>query len=94
MKRTYNYFCLNDVCSGERTQKVVMDEDNKEDVLCIHCGGKMKRLGVECNVVGRFSSRSLEERKMMLKKRSNEHYQKHIKEEKLYLDRAATGLER
>lgn len=94
MERVYNYFCLNDNCTGNRSQKVKMDEEDKEDVFCIHCESKMKRLGQECNVIGRFSCMSLNERKVFLKKRSNEHYKKHIKGEKEYLDRAALGLEK
>lgn len=93
MKYVYNYWCLNSECE-ERDSQVKMDETEKDEVYCLHCGSKMKRLGRVCNVVGKFACMSLNERKAYLKKRSSKHFEKKLKESKDYLDRKAMKLEK
>ncbi len=43
---------------------------------------------------GRFNSMSKEDKKRVLKKRSDDHFKKNIKERKEYMDRKTFGLEK
>lgn len=50
-------------------------------------------IGFEKVSFGKISSMSMQDRKKILKKRSNEHFNKNIKERKEYLDRSFLGKE-
>ena len=50
-------------------------------------------VGFEGVAFAKIGSMSPQERKQVLKKRSNEHFKKHIKPRKEYLDRAMIGKE-
>lgn len=69
-----------------------------KDIECPVCKIEREELKIEhpdgfsCNFQ-KIGSMSPQERKKVLKKRSNEHYQKHIKEKKQYLDRKIFGKE-
>lgn len=81
----YNCFCLD---CGKRFKSE--EEVNHE---CPSCESvKIKVLGQECGVFGKFSSMSPKDKQTVLKKRSNEHYKREIKEKKEYLDRTALGM--
>jgi len=69
---------------------------------CPKCGLQRKTIEMKLNssssdsfnvYFNKFSSMSKEEQKAVLKKRSNEHFKKTLKEKKEYMDRKFYGLE-
>lgn len=90
----YNYFCKNESCQEKKTieiKKNKKDEDREE--FCSCCGSKLERLGVKCEVFGRFESLPVAEKKKKLKKRSTDHFNKYIKPKAEYQQRVSVGLE-
>jgi len=89
----YNCVCF--TCEG--SGKFQFDSELRYSELlhvpCPNCGSNnTKVLGQENNTFAKFSSMSLKDKQLSLKKRSTEDYKKNIKEKKEYLDRSALGL--
>ena len=89
---SYNYFCTNNGCPNEdrrRSFVVSKDPSQKDEIeLCPFCETELKLLGE--NVSGgymKINSMTPEQRKVVLKKRSNQDYIKNIKEKKEYTDK-------
>lgn len=69
---------------------------------CPICGSQRKTIELKVQEVSpgfnvyynKFNSMSKEDKKKVLKKRSDEHFKKNLKEKKDYLDRKAFGLEK
>ena len=80
MNRKYNYRCLNSDCK-ETFIKAWRDSENlTTPELCPTCQSEMKLMGEEYNCVALFSSKSNEEKKVILKKRAAEHTKTKMKD--------------
>lgn len=79
---SYGLFMLKQCPSCKKLRKAIYDEKLKEESV-----------GFENVAFAKIGSMTPQERKKVLKKRSNEHFQKHIKPRKEYLDRAIIGKE-
>lgn len=82
MDLIYNCFCSNENCEN-RSSKIKASEGFPE-LTCPFCGAPVKILGHESNIYGAYTSASKEQKTEMLKKRSHEHFEKHIKPYKEY----------
>lgn len=86
----FNCICFD--CPDSGRFKVEAEEVPAE-IICPNCGSReTKVLGQESGIFGKIASMSPQDKQKVLKKRSNDHYKKEIKEKKEYLDRAAVGL--
>lgn len=93
-----NYICENPSCEGyNKTVVVQWDGSNaldlKNKTTCPHCNQKMKsidstktRVSIHNVATSKLSTMSIIDRKQMLKKRSDDHYKKNIKDKKEYMD--------
>lgn len=85
-KIKYNYWCSNPSgnCSLRQNQHIIKDESiAKKKEFCIECGSELKLLGTLGTM--NFNGMSLmtkDQQAQVMKKRSHEHYKKHIEENK------------
>ena len=85
----YNCICFD--CPRDGKFQIELESISK--VTCPNCGSeRTKILGESCGVFAKFSSMSPQDKQKALKKRSDEHFKKNLKEKKEYLDRSALGL--
>ena len=84
------WWCINDECL--RKQRIVrMKEEGKEDEAeyCNDCGAELKLAGFRPTFVGKFSGLSRQEKQAVLKKRSKDHYERLMKDERIERNRKA-----
>ena len=87
----YNYWCPNSECPNpDKKHRFVIrkSEDDTSDELCSFCNNPLKRIGQKLSGgYLKIGSMTPSERKQVLKKRSNEHFEKEIKQKKEYIDK-------
>lgn len=78
----YNYCCINDEC--EETKNFIHikeEEDGDVPEYCPTCKQELKLMGeIPYGGIGKFKTLSPNEKQGVLKKRSQKHFQKHIKD--------------
>lgn len=78
----YNYCCINDDCEETQNFHIIKEEEDGDiPEYCLTCKEELKLMGeVPYGGIGKFKMSSPNEKRQILKKRSREHFQKHIKD--------------
>lgn len=88
--KKYNVCCLNTNCELGKKFSFQMEIDEREDndeQICPCCGETIKIIGEVTYIGGDFSNLPSSQKKESLVKRSREHFKKHIKEKKDWMDK-------
>ena len=83
--KNFNYCCLEGTVCGQKSNVVITKDESLEDQeeSCPMCGKPMKHIGfVGHGGVAKFANMTPNERKQVLKKRSHEHFNREVKEQK------------
>jgi len=93
------FICENLDCPTKNLiKKIHVWTDRKEEPKCDNCGQTLREVFEEINStpfhIGKFNTLSDAEKRKVLKKRSHDHFEKHIKERKDYMDKNFTGTEK
>lgn len=88
----YNFYCLNfSNCDLSRKKVITLEcvEGEENEQLCPECGELLKCVGRPSTVTPllKFHSKSVEDKKKILKKRSHDHFKKEIEEKKRDMDK-------
>lgn len=84
-----NFWCPNtEGCSSRKNIYIEKEEEDKIPEYCEECGEELKLLGIiPAGGFLKFNSLTPQQKRESLKKRSHEHFNKNVKENKKYMDK-------
>lgn len=87
--QTYNYHCRNKDCdSFAKNIEIIKDEEFEKNIEnCDECNSVMYCVGWKSAIFSDFSLLNRQQKQQSLKKRSQNHYKKEIKDKQIEMDK-------